>query len=70
MKESVNVWGIKEYEGDGISCPISPVNLPWHKKLLLTFFRFGVCPACVTLSLTYKIAKLLGLKRIMAKIAG
>ncbi|SJZ95135.1 hypothetical protein SAMN04488128_1028 [Chitinophaga eiseniae] len=57
MKESINIWGIREYEGDGASCPIVPVNLPWYKKALLTFFRFGVCPACVIMSLSYKIRK-------------
>jgi hypothetical protein len=57
MKESVNIWGIKEFEGDGVSCPIIPANLPWHKKIVLTFFRFGVCPACVTMSITYGIGK-------------
>jgi hypothetical protein len=55
MKESVNVWGIKEFEGDGVSCPVIPANLPWYKKVVLTFFRFGVCPMCITMSLTYSI---------------
>ena len=57
MKESINVWGIKEYEGDGMSCPIVPTNLPFHKKLVLFFFRFGICPACITMSLGYTIVK-------------
>ena len=57
MKESINVWGIKEYEGDGMSCPIVPTNLPIHKKLVLFFFRFGICPACITMSLGYTIVK-------------
>jgi hypothetical protein len=70
MKESINIWGISEYEGDGISCPIVPAKIPFHKKVVLTFFRFGVCPMCVTLSLTYKIAQVLGFKKIMAKISG
>lgn len=56
-KESINVWGIKEFEGDGVSCPIIPANLPWYKKLTLTFFRFGVCPMCVTMSLLYNLKK-------------
>ncbi|TAE71724.1 MAG: hypothetical protein EAZ85_10305 [Bacteroidetes bacterium] len=56
-KESINIWGIEEYEGDGVSCPIIPKNLPWHKKVVLTFFRFGVCPLCVTMSLTYSVGK-------------
>lgn len=56
-KESVNVWGIKEYEGNGASCPIVPVNLPFYKKFVLFFFRFGLCPACVTLSLSYNLAR-------------
>jgi hypothetical protein len=57
MKESINIWGIKEYEGDGVSCPITPANLPFHKKVVLFFFRFGICPMCVTMSLTYSIGK-------------
>ena len=57
MKESVNVWGIKEYKGDGKSCAITPANLPLHKKFVLFFFRFGICPACVTMSLGYNIRK-------------
>jgi hypothetical protein len=64
-KESVNIWGIKEFEGDGVSCPIIPANLPWYKKLALTFFRFGVCPACVTMSLAYSFGKFL--KKISEK---
>ena len=66
--ESINIWGIKEYQGDGISCPIIPANLPWYKKLALTFFRFGVCPMCITMSLTYKVAQVLRLKKLMAKL--
>lgn len=57
MKESINVWGIKEFEGDGQSCPIVPKNLPFHKKFVLFFFRFGICPACVTLSIGYNARK-------------
>lgn len=57
MKESVNIWGIKEYEGDGKSCAIRPTNLPLHKKFVLFFFRFGICPACVTISLGYNVKK-------------
>lgn len=55
MKESINVWGIKEHEGDGKNCPITPANLPFDKKIILFFFRFGVCPACVTMSLIYSL---------------
>jgi hypothetical protein len=66
MKESLNVWGIKEYEGDGVSCPIIPAHLPFHKKLVLFFFRFGVCPICVTMSLAYSIAR--PFKRMFAKL--
>ena len=58
MKESVNIWNIKEYIGDGLSCPITPANLPFQKKLLLFFFRFGICPMCITMSLGYNIVKL------------
>jgi peroxiredoxin len=55
MEQSINIWGIKEFEGDGQSCPIVPVNLPIHKKIVLFFFRFGVCPMCITLSLGYNV---------------
>jgi hypothetical protein len=57
FKESVNVWGIKEFEGDGVTCPIIPAHLPWYKKVGLTFFRFGICPACISMSLGYSITK-------------
>ena len=68
MNESVNIWGINEYEGDGVTCPIVPANLPWYKKVALTFFRFGVCPMCMTMSVTYKVAQVLGLKKLMKKL--
>jgi hypothetical protein len=57
MKEDINIWGITEYEGegDGEACPIIPANLPWYKKIALTFFRFGVCPLCITMSLAYAL---------------
>lgn len=57
MKESINIWGIEEHKGDGASCPIIPAKLPWYKKAGLLFFRFGVCPLCVTMSLTYGVAR-------------
>jgi hypothetical protein len=57
MKESINIWGIKEYEDDGMGCPITPANLPFHKKVVLFFFRFGICPGCVTVSMGYNILK-------------
>jgi hypothetical protein len=69
MKESINIWGINEYEGDGVTCPIIPSDLPWYKRVVLTFFRFGVCPMCVTMSLTYKVAQVLGLKKWMEKLS-
>jgi hypothetical protein len=65
MQESINVWGIKEYEGDGVSCPIIPAQLPLYKKVGLFFFRFGICPACVTMSLAYNISK--ASRRILGK---
>lgn len=55
MKASHNIWGIREATGDGISCPVIPANIPWYKKVVLTFFRFGVCPLCITMSLTYSL---------------
>lgn len=59
MKASLNIWGIKEVDGDGISCPVIPANIPWYKKTVLLFFRFGVCPLCITMSLTYSITTFL-----------
>ena len=58
MADSFNVWGIKEFTGDGKSCPIVPANLPFYKKTLLFFFRYGICPACVTMSLGYNLSKM------------
>lgn len=58
MIESKNIWGVKEYEGDGANCPIIPAHLPWYKKVFLTFFRFGLCPVCITMSLIYSIKNL------------
>ena len=69
MKESINIWGINEYEGDGVTCPIIPTNLPWYKKLALTFFRFGACPMCVTMSITYKVSQVLGLKKLKERLS-
>ena len=57
-------WGIKEFEGDGVSCPIIHANLPFYKKIILFFFRFGICPMCVTMSLGYNILK--PFKRLVA----
>lgn len=68
MKESINVWGIEEFEGDGISCPIIQANLPFRKKVVFFFFRFGGCPMCVTMSLGYNILK--HFKRVAVKITG
>jgi hypothetical protein len=49
----MNIWGIEEHRGDGRSCPITPVHLPWPKRIFLFFFRFGLCPLCVTMSVGY-----------------
>ena len=54
---AANIWNIQEYEGDGVSCPITPVNLPWYKKVGLFFFRFGICPLCVTSSVGYSLVR-------------
>jgi hypothetical protein len=40
MKESINIWGIKEFEGDGVSCPIIPAQLPWYKNADTYIFPF------------------------------
>jgi hypothetical protein len=58
MKESLNVWGIEEYKSEGVGCPIIPANLPFYKKVVLFFFRFGICPICITMSLGYSLTKL------------
>ena len=57
MEKSMNVWGIEEFQGDGLSCPIITANLPIYKKIVLFFFRFGVCPMCVTMSLGFNVIK-------------
>ncbi len=54
----MNIWGIEEPEGDRKNCPVIPANLPLHKRVLLTFFRFGICPVCITMSLGYAIMRL------------
>lgn len=69
MNESINVWGISEFEGDGISCPIVPSNLPRPKKVVLTFFRFGVCPLCVTFSISYSIGRFFRNLRVRKRTA-
>ena len=53
----MNIWNIQEYEGDGVSCPITPVALPWPKKVALFFFRFGICPFCITSSVGYSLLR-------------
>ncbi len=64
MTENKNIWGIKEYEGDGAGCPIIPAHLPWYKRVFLTFFRFGLCPACITMSLVYSLKNLFPKRKI------
>ncbi len=54
---ATNIWNIAETTGDGVSCPITPVNLPWYKQVGLFFFRFGVCPLCVTSSVGYGLVR-------------
>ena len=55
----MNIWNIQEYEGDGVSCPITPTELPFYKKAGLFFFRFGICPLCVTTSVGYSLLRLI-----------
>lgn len=62
----MNIWNIQEYEGDGVSCPITPVALPWYKKAGLFFFRFGICPLCVTSSVGYSLWR--GFRTLKAKL--
>jgi hypothetical protein len=62
----MNIWGISENTGDGISCPIVPAHVAWYKKLFLFFFRFGICPLCVTMSVTYAVVRLS--KRLIGKL--
>jgi hypothetical protein len=64
MKTAVNIRGTRKFEGDGKSCPVIPAHLPWYKKVALIFFRFGVCPLCITMSVSYSIG---GLFRRMRK---
>ncbi len=65
--KAMSIWNIKEYTGDGVSCPIMPVVLPWYKQVGLFFFRFGFCPLCVTSSVGYSLWQ--ELRRLSAKIA-
>ena len=51
----MNVWGIVEFEGDGVSCPIIPRHLPWYTKALLFVLRFGLCPICIIMSLAFSL---------------
>lgn len=53
----MNIWGIEETGGDGRNCPVVPADMPLHKRILLTFFRFGLCPVCITMSLVYAVIK-------------
>lgn len=59
----MNIWRVKEFEGDGISCPIISINLPLYKRILLLFFRFGLCPMCMTTSIIYAIKKRRGFEK-------
>jgi|GEM_PF-1146258 len=54
----MNIWGIRENTGGGISCPVVPAQVAWYKKIFLLFFRFGICPLCVTMSITYAVVRL------------
>lgn len=58
----MNIWNIEEYQGDGLSCPITPAALPVHQKVVLFFFRFGICPLCVTTSVGYSLWR--GIRRL------
>ncbi|NSL87604.1 hypothetical protein [Chitinophaga solisilvae] len=42
---------------EGQHCPVIPAHLPWYRKVALTFFRFGVCPLCITMSVSYSIGR-------------
>lgn len=39
----------------GASCPVTKTDESLFKKILLFFFRFGLCPACVIASVGYGI---------------
>jgi hypothetical protein len=62
----MNIWGIEEYEKGNFSCPIIPKNLSFGQKIVLFFFRFGICPMCITMSLTFAIGK--AFKRLFQKL--
>lgn len=55
-------------ETQGKSCPIIPVQerrkAPFWKQTLMFFFRFGVCPMCMTSSITYSLYELVRFRRI------
>jgi hypothetical protein len=55
-------------EAQGKSCPIIPIeerkNASFWKQTLMFFFRFGVCPMCMTSSITYSLYELVRFRRI------
>ncbi|MET3877336.1 hypothetical protein [Chitinophaga sp. OAE865] len=68
MKTALNIRG---YKGNGKGCPVIPAHLPWYKKVVLTFFRFGVCPLCITMSVAYSIGRIFRrMKKDVGEVAG
>ncbi len=50
-----NIWGIDEGVTAGKSCPLGTRKLPFYKRIFLFFFRFGICPVCMTMSIGYAV---------------
>lgn len=53
-------------ETQGAACPIAPgqENATLWKQIVMFFFRFGVCPMCMTSSVTYSLYELVRFRRI------
>lgn len=55
-------------EAQGAACPFIPAEerrrAPLWKQVTTFFFRFGVCPMCMTASVSYSLYELLRFRRI------
>ncbi len=69
--ETISVMTFRSNAGDAVqskSCPIISAQerskAPFWKQTLMFFFRFGVCPMCMTSSITYSLYELVRFRRI------
>jgi hypothetical protein len=55
-------------EAQGAACPFIPAEerrrAPLWKQVTTFFFRFGVCPMCMTASVSYSLYELMRFRRI------